>query len=170
MGELQGGTHPALGPLTLSCRAACSSFSSCCCFSCDCDMALLCSSERSFRARCSWTILLAISRSCQVKIQPMQKRVRVCLCCPGLCLLPIPKSCSTHGHPGFRVLTTCRQLYPVPIPPQLLFGPASRVQGRLGHWVKDHVSRTINTPASGTAIKSSPLGSITAIWVVGTQR
>lgn len=70
MGELQGGTHHSQGPLTLSCRAACSSFSSCRCFSCDCAMAVLCSSESSFRARCSWTILLAISRSCQVKIPP----------------------------------------------------------------------------------------------------
>lgn len=155
LGGLQGGTHPSPGPLTLSCRAACSSFSSCRCFSCDCAMALLCSSESSFRARCSWTILLAISHSCQGKIPPVQERVRACLCCPGLCLLPIPKSCSTH--PGSWGLTTCRQLHPVPIPPpQFLFGSGFRAQGRLGHWVKDCISRTINIPASGTAIHSSP--------------
>lgn len=88
-GGLQGGTHHSPGPLTLSCRAACSSFSSCCCFSCDCAMALLCSSESSFRARCSWTILLAISRSCQGKIHPVQKRVSV----PSLPkVLPTPHS------------------------------------------------------------------------------
>lgn len=55
-------------------------------------------------------------------------------------------------------------------PTTVPFGSGSRAQGRLGHWVKDGISRTINIPASSTATKSFPLGSITTSWAVGTQR
>lgn len=83
------------GPLTFSCRAARSSLSSCPCFSCDWARAALCSSESSFRASCSWTKWLAISRSCEGKNPSSQRRVRECPGCPGLGSAPFSRAPST---------------------------------------------------------------------------
>lgn len=163
------------GPLTFSCRAARRSPSSCPCFSCDCVMAALCSSESSFRASCSWTKWLAISRSCEGENPQSQRKVRARPRCPGLCSAPRSRAlsaaasmdipgpgCSRPAPAAPHAGNATQPLFP---PPRFPFGSASGAQSRLSHWVK--VTRDASVQRCHQIL---PLAPTTSNWAVGTRR